>query len=985
MQAAGAAPPLSGSAGADRCRAPPDWVKVDGSARRPVVRQDPSKVALLGRDDLLGQGARLLREHHSVVVTGPAGAGKSAVVRALAARSEAAGRRVLRCSPVAAEAGLPFLSLIDLLAGLEEDPAWHELAPPWKAALAAVRDGGAPGADQARQLAIRLAVLHLCRGLARQRPVLLVVDDLQWVDSASAEVLGFVARRVGNLPVQVVAAERVAAEPGAAAQLLELCPAPVTELPLPPLPAPVVAELLRRHTGSQLAPSLLARVHSASNGNPLIALEIARALRRLPRLPGPEEPLPVPDRLRALLRARLARLPQPAQRCLLLASAAARPTTTLLQRAGRRRATAELAAASAAGIVQVGHGGVVRFTHPLLAATVYAEAAAGQRQRAHSRLAAAVADPIERARHRALAATGPDEAIAAALIRAARLARRRGAPQVAAELALVAADRTPQPARAAGRLLHAAADALAAGHCEQARQAAEAVLAVAGTRRLRVQAWLVILDAASQALAHADPVIAQATEAAGDDPALQARIRVRVVGKALVEGRLPRALAEARRCCLLAERAGDRATLVRALCMQATAELAMGLPQLAGTLRRAQAVADGDRLGGGPAGGGSVEAPLYQGPRHLLARTYLNQDRFDAARAELLPLLALAAQRGQVEDLVGLQLNLAEVELRAGRCRAALRAAHRGLELVADADLSAGPSLAVAALAEAAGGDPDRARGLAQRGVERSEADGDRFFLPRNLHALGYAALVAGDPVAAVAALRRVAEIEAGMAELDPALFRWHADLAEALVANRELAGAADVIRHARQVARRRHRGTVLAALARAEALLLLARREPAAAAGQLQAAAGQLRALPLEYARTLHALGVAERRRRRRTAAAAAFREALVVFDRAGALPWARRTLAELNHTEPAAGGGLTSIEHRIAGLVSTGATNQQVAAALSVSVKTVEAYLTRIYRKLRVRSRAELAGSFAGRTAPPAGPALVAGPASGDIKGFS
>lgn len=911
----------------------------------------------VGRDDLLAHAWRQLRGPGSVVLTGPVGVGKSTVVEALAQRAEQAGHRLLRCAPAPADQHLPYLALIDLLSQVAEDSeCWRALADPWRRALAAVRRGGGTGVDRSRQLAIRLATLQLLRLLARSGPVLLVIDGLQWVDQPSAEVLEFVARRCHGLPVRAVGAERVGCDPASVAHGLALCPPPVQELGVPPLPAPELARLLRE-AGVELAAGLMLRVHAASGGNPWFALEIARTLRRLPHPPPAGEPLPVPDRLRALVNDRLTGLSRPVRQALLLVAAASRPSLALLRRAGRERAAAELASARASGILTADRAGIIRFTHPLLAAAVYAGASAAQRRRVHARLSTAVDDPVERVRHRGLAARGPDESIAASLMRAASVARRRGAPGLAAELALLAADRTPTPARAVNRRLRAAADALAAGRGDQARQAAESVLAVATGRRARVQAQLVILDAAGQALAHADQLITGALAAAGGDPGLQAQIRIRVVGKALLEGQLSRAHAEARHCCELADRAADRGTLLRALCLQATAELAMGLPGATGTLRRAQSIA--------PAGRAS---PLYQGPAHLLARSHLIQDRFEAARTQLLPLVARAEAWGQAEDLVGLLCNLAELELRAGRCAAALAAARRALALVRDADLSAGPCLSMVALAEATGGDPARARMLAEGGVRRSEADGDRFFLPRNLHALGYAALVEGDAATAAQALRRVAAIEATMGEVDPALFRWHADLAEALVANRELAAAAEVVGRARQAARRRGRRSVLAALARAEALCALADRRPEVAVGQLQAAAADLVLLPVEHGRTLYALGVAERRRRRHGAARAAFQAALAIFDRVGAHPWARRIRAELTHTEPVAGAGLSTIEHRIAQLVRAGASNQQVAAALSVSVKTVESYLTRIYRKLRVRSRAELAGSLA----------------AGDIKGF-
>lgn len=918
------------------------------AARRPGV----GTRAPVGRDDLLAEAWHWLSEQHSVVLIGPPGAGRSILIEVLADRATAAGLRVLRAAPTEAESRLPFLALIDLLSGLDGIER-ERLPTAWRDLLAALERGEPVAETDRDRMTIRLAVVRL---LAVAGPTLLVLDDLQWVDPDTTEVLRYLGRRLRQAPVQALAAIRT--DGAAPAELIDLCPAPARVLALPPLLEPELDTLLAEHLGARLPRPWLTRVAAASGGNPRRALAIGQELRQLPTLPALTEPVPVPAELRVAARPRLTRLPTPVRHTLLLVSAATvgvagtapAPTAAVLRRAGRRRAAADLAIAADQEVVTLDGGGQVRFTDPLLGLILYQEAPEPLRRRAHAALSDAVPDPVVRAQHRALASVEPSEPLARALLRAAATVRRRGAPEIAAELAVLAADRSPAPGHAAGRLIQAATDALAAGHYAWAKQLAEAVLAVATRRRQRVAAWLVLLDAAGQALPHTDPLLQRAIAEAQDVAELRAQVGLRLVAKLLVQGAPESALTEARRCVELTERTRDTGALAQALCLRATAELVLGRPELTDTLHRVRRLA-----------AAGTDLPLLQGPRHLAARALLHTDQLVQARTQLRELLAEAERYRRPEDVVGMLLNLAEVDLRAGWCASARQAAARARQVARAADLSAGPGLALSALAEAVAGDPDTAREWAERGAQLSEADGDRFFLLRNLHALGMAAMLAGDQEGALPPLRRAGELGAAMGELDPALFRFDTDLAEALIADQRLDEAAEVIAQAQARAKRCGRNSVVASLERAQALRELALGQVDTAAEGLQAAAAALTGLPLEQARSLLALGVAERRRRRRGAARAAFAQAWEIFTRAGAAVWAARAAAELTPVEPAADGTLTGVERRIAELVATGATNQQVARALSVSIKTVESYLTRIYRKLRVRSRTELAARLA------------------------
>jgi DNA-binding CsgD family transcriptional regulator len=314
---------------------------------------------------------------------------------------------------------------------------------------------------------------------------------------------------------------------------------------------------------------------------------------------------------------------------------------------------------------------------------------------------------------------------------------------------------------------------------------------------------------------------------------------------------------------------------------------------------------------------------------------------------------------------------LAEVSAFAGRCRDALDFAGRAIRVTQEAGLSPGPAWQVGAIAELAGGTLARATAYAERGLSASEQERDNTFLGRILHALGQAQLRTGDARGSVRTLRRIRVLEHAQGVSEPSVLRWHSDLAAGLIAIGELDEAAETIQLARDATlNQSHIAGVLSRLDRAEAQLRAERGDVDMAVNLLDAAASRFRMLgqPIEQGHTLLVLGQVERRRRRHAAARAAVGEAIALFARIGAKPWtdqATRTLARVaggatdprERPDPAAAlAALTATEAGIATMVREGASNREIAARMFLSVKTVEAALTRVYRKLGVRSRTQL-----------------------------
>jgi DNA-binding CsgD family transcriptional regulator len=428
------------------------------AARRPPV--------LLGRASEREALDRLLENVRGgqsavLVIRGEAGVGKTALLHHCA--RQAAGFRVARIAGVESEMELPFAGLHQLCAPMMG--RLGALPEPQQAALG-VALGLSSGAAPDRFL-VALAALSLLAEVAAERPLLCFVDDAQWLDAASRQVLGFVARRLLAESVAIVFAVRDATDER---ELVDL-----PELALGGLPEEDARALLGTVIPGRLEERVRDRLIAETRGNPLALLELPRALAatQLPAGFGLEGAYPLPGRIEESFLLRLEALPDEARRLLLVAAAEPGDDPLLVWRAAEQLGVGPSAAAAdeTEGLLAIGER--VMFRHPLVRSAVYRSAAVQERRAVHLALAEATdrdVDPDRRAWHLAAAAAGPDEEVALELERSASRAQARGGLAAAAAFLQRAVALTGDSARRADRALAAAEASLQAGVFEVARR-----------------------------------------------------------------------------------------------------------------------------------------------------------------------------------------------------------------------------------------------------------------------------------------------------------------------------------------------------------------------------------------------------------------------------------------------------------------------------------------------------------------------------------
>ncbi len=881
------------------------------------------------------------------VIDGDAGIGKTTLWKTGIALAGSGGRRILTSAPAESEGSLSFSSLSDLFEGL--DDVIGELPDPQRNALEVALLRTEPTGPPPDWRAISAASLSVLRAASAERAVLVAVDDLQWLDTASGRVLEFAARRLRQEPVGFLLARR--AEPGAPLPFglgRAFADDRATRVSLPPMSPDELARLVRERLGQRLPPATLRRLHEVSGGNAFFALEIARAeLRGEPRVTG--QTLPIPRSLREdLVRERLLRLPLLSREALLFAASCRHPTIPLLEAAmGRTSVAPALDKAAAAGLIEPDQDEIV-FTHPMFASAIYADVSREHRHDVHRKVAAVLTDPEERARHLALAAVGPDVAAVEALEDGARAADVKGAPATAAELCGLAERLAPEDEVVLRRLRLAAADYnLRAGDHDRALDLLEPLAASTppGPDRADV---LQRLGHARFLLGdeRAEATLAGALDEEGLGDAARGSILRGLALTAVSAGELERAEELAERSLELAERDAARDALGPTLATLARVRQLLGRDEQRALLDRAVELAD-------PAGGGTVSDLASR----TLAQELALSGRPDEARSILAELLELANGRGDEDSAAELSTDLARLELAAGRWEEAWTTVERAIGLGGSSPIR----LAVRAQILGCRGRVDAARADAEAALAGRPRDVAATLIARA--ALGFVEVSGSNAAGAIDHLAPAWQLLRGSGIGEPAMFPFVADQIEALVELGRYGEAGAIVDWLEERGRALSRPWAVAAALRSRGLVAAATGALADGLGSLEDAVPlhETLEMPFELARTLLALGSVRRRAKQKRPARDVLERSLATFEELGAPLWAERARAEIARI---AGrrpeGRLTQAEVRVARLAAAGRTNREIASALFMSVRTVEGHLSNAYRKLELRSRTELALFF-------------------------
>jgi DNA-binding CsgD family transcriptional regulator len=906
---------------------------------------------IVGRDQELQAISSFLERgpgSGALLIEGQAGIGKTTIWRWGVEQAENRGWRILTAGPTVSEARLAFAAIGDLLGDVVHTVG-PQLPPPQRHALEVallLEDVGERSPDR-RTVAV--AALGALRALAMDRPVLIAVDDVQWLDHPSADVLSFIARRLGDDPVALLLAQRTDEATDVPLGLDRAFAERLVRVRPPPLSLGATHRLLRSRLGLTLSRPALRRVHAACGGNPLFALEIGRVLSERTEGQSADEPLPVPGDVEQLLARRIKRLSKSGREAVLAAALLAEPAGAVIDQASDASGVDE---ATIAGVLVPGGDGL-RFSHPLFAEAAISLTSQSRRREMHLRLAALVADPEARAQHLALGTSEPSAEVAMALDNAAETARSRGAIASAAALAEHAARLTPRDEldAVAQRTTAAANWWTDAGDLRRSRALVEHLLAALPAGALRAEA----LSAKARAVADlADyrTLVEEALSEGEGHPSHQVQLLFQLCHALMHALEFEQARERAQATVDLAQRTGDVDLIVLALSL--AGRLHAGTAG-ADMLRRTR---DLERV--------LVRFDAYESPATWLGWWLLANDELDTARRLLVDQHRRAVDDGDEWSRTWLHWPLTELECRAGNYDAALGYAEEGGELAEQTDNRYALWLSpyCRALVAAHTGDAATARAFAEDSLAMTKAIHSDLFSIRPRIALGFLAVSNGDYAAAREHLADLTTV----ALTGPywATYPFWGDLFEALVSLGELEGAhellADIEAH-RHVMERPGSAPILA---RCRGLVLAATGPTDEGIASLEEALRlqQARPVPLERARTLLSLGEVQRRARKRREARRTLEEALTSFESLGANLWAERARKEIGRIggrRAYAPSELTPTERRVAQLVAEGKTNKEVAAILVVADRTVESALTQIYRKLGVRSRTELAAKLA------------------------
>ena len=884
----------------------------------------------------------------ALLIEGEPGIGKTTLWLAAIEQAKTRGFRVLSTRAAAAESALAYTALADMLDDVEAD-IWADLPSPQLLAVDQVllRTGTGEVTDQRAVAAAFLAVIER---FAETGPVLLAIDDLQWLDPSSVHVIAFAARRLTG-QVGILGSVRTEVNEGASAAWLQLPrPEAINRIRLNPLSIQELHSAVASRLQRSFSRPAMGRIYAVSGGNPFYAIELARAMADQSH---PTSAVSLPHTLTDVVRNRLGGLDPDVHDALLAASCMAAPTVELVSMAtmgGDDSLVDLLEIAESKGIIAI-DGNRIHFAHPLLARGVYTEAAPATRRSMHRRLAEIVDEPELRARHLALAATSGDDVTLRALDKAADSARARGAPAAAAELMDLAIS---LGGNTSDRRLRSALHHFDAGDHERAAAVLQETVEALPPGDLRAEALcrMAVVCLYTVGFFEATTVLQQALADTGEDSPLRIQILITLAHALMHANQLTEGRDTAQQAVDDAERLGQPHLLGLALGMRVMLGFMAGEGLDEANLQRALELEDHQTF-----------TPLVFRPSMQYALLAEWTGELATAREALDAIRLRCMEKGEEGEYVFIAQHVVMSSMWAGDYvtanLVAEDAAERALQLPGSAPLFLAHSMR-APLAVFAGQEAEARRTIAE--ALEIVAQTGTFRLGQRLSAaLAFLEVSLSNyeaAVAAVASMLSSFDSETTPTELPSAAFL--PDAIEALVQLGRHAEAAPLVDALERNGARFDRAWMCAVGARGRSMLLAAQGDldgAHAAAQRAVAHHGRL-AMPFDRARTLLFLGQLERRMRKKESASANLQAALDIFERDSVPLWAEKARGELARANVGGHGSgqLTPSEQRVAELAASGMKNRDVANALFISPKTVEANLARIYRKLGIKSRAEL-----------------------------
>jgi DNA-binding CsgD family transcriptional regulator len=899
-------------------------------------------MALYDRDSECALIDRLIDDARSgrsgvLVLRGDPGLGKSSLLDY--AVGGAGGLQLLSCRGFEAESQLAFAGLSDVLRPLAG--RLDALPDPQRAALEGVLS--IRTLAMADRLTVNIGVLSVLAAAAESQPVLVTIDDSQWLDAASLEALAFAARRLDADGIGILVAVRAGEYTPFDAEAFQL-------VELQPIGQAAARQLLEEHSDTR--GGSMERVLELAGGNPLAVIELST------HASGDGDPLDPgtlpPGRVQDAFAKRVAVLPAATRAALLVAAVASDADALLL-------GLDALEPAEQARLVRFADGGV-EFAHPLARAAVSAAAPPAERRAAHAAVAKAMAEPEyedARAWHLAEAAVEPDEDVAAALQRSAERARSIGAYATAVDVLRRAAALSPNPADRARRLGTAAETAYSGGDTVAARglltDASKGVTDQASVAEIEHLLGRVEARGGSPTRAF-DLFSSAARRMEASSPVAAALSLVEAVEQCIRAGLPARGLETAEHASALIDDASSPPAVFATL-GRAAACIFLGDSATASELIAVAATA---------ADAAALDAQL----RAYLGMVLAFDEQMDAARVVLAPLADQARAHSATGGLVFPLISLGWIDRSLGRWPQATAGLSEATQIAAEGGRPNDECWALSVLAwiEAARGQSEACTQHCRRQLDIHDQLGLPYQLSAAEAALGSLALGAGEYEQAIAHLEAALAAKREHGYCDATTHpRVTPDLVEAYVRVGRVSDAAAVLEPFEIDARASARPSALAFAARGEGLI-----DPDTSFEVAFERALELYAQvpdPFARARTELCFGELLRRRRQRERSRGVLRAALETFEALGAEPWAARARSELQASgatlrrrDDEAANDLTPQEWQIAALVAQGLTNKEVGARAFISPKTVEAHLTHIYSKLGVRSRAALAHTLPG-----------------------